>query len=33
MTDTLYYNDYKWVNDPWPWMNHFLESRLADYCR
>jgi len=21
MTETLYYNDYKWENDPWPWMN------------
>jgi spore coat protein JB len=21
MNDTLFYNDYKWVNDPWPWMN------------
>lgn len=21
MTDTLFYDDYKWSMDPWPWMN------------
>lgn len=21
MTETLFYNDYKWEIDPWPWMN------------
>ena len=21
MTDTLYYDSYKWTKNPWPWMN------------
>ena len=21
MNETSFYNEYKWVNDPWPWMN------------